>query len=310
MGDVVSPIVVTKGLQAHFLSAYQAAEAFWPKIATEVPSSSSQEKYGWLGSAPAMREWEDERVPKGLLDHQYTIVNKDWESTIAVDRNAFKDDQIGAVQIRVQDLAERAKVHPNKLVSQLIKDGESTLCYDGQFFFDTDHSEGESGTQDNDRTYNAADPNAVTQAEFAAAFDVTRVVLALFKDDRGEPFHEEAQSGLLVMVPPALWGVAEKTLKQDTLSGGETNILSDAADLIVNPHLTAGAKWYLFKTDTFLKPFIFQMREAVKLLQVGVREGEDVDYARFMRKHMFFGAEARYNVGYGLWQNAVLTTFV
>ncbi|MFB3072888.1 MAG: Mu-like prophage major head subunit gpT family protein [bacterium] len=41
-----------------------------------------------------------------------------------------------------------------------------------------------------------------------------------------------------------------------------------------------------------------------------MKEGEDVDYVRFMRKHMFFGAEARYNVGYGLWQNAVLTTFV
>ena len=60
---------------------------------------------------------------------------------------------------------------------------------------------------------------------------------------------------------------------------------------------------------SIIKPFIFQVRDPVKLLQVGVREGEDVDYARFMRKHMFFGVEARYNVGYGLWQNAVLTTF-
>ncbi|MFQ5894104.1 MAG: Mu-like prophage major head subunit gpT family protein, partial [Nitrospinota bacterium] len=212
MGDVVNPIVVVKGLQAHFLSAYVAAEPFWMKIATQVDSTGPEEKYGWLGSAPAMREWEDERIPKGLLDHDYTIKNKDWEATIGVDRNAFKDDQLGAIRLRVQDLAERAKAHPNKLISQLISDGESTLCYDGQFFFDTDHSEGDSGIQDNDLTYNAADPSAVTQAEYAASFQATRVVLASFKDDRGEPFHEEAQAGLVVMVPPALWDVAEKTL--------------------------------------------------------------------------------------------------
>ena len=102
MGDIVSPVVVEKGLQATFLSAYQARVAFWPKVATEVPSTSDKEKYGWLGSAPTMREWEDERIPKGLLDHDYTIKNKDWESTIAVDRNAFKDDQLGAVQIRIR----------------------------------------------------------------------------------------------------------------------------------------------------------------------------------------------------------------
>ncbi|MDA2916453.1 Mu-like prophage major head subunit gpT family protein [Nitrospinae bacterium AH_259_B05_G02_I21] len=309
MGDVVSPIVIEKGLQATFLAAYQARVAFWPRIATEVPSTTDKEKYGWLGSAPTMREWEDERVPKGLLDHDYTIKNKDWESTIAVDRNAFKDDQIGAVQIRIRDLAERAKVHPNSLVSTLIIDGESTLCYDGQFFFDTDHVEGESGTQSNDLTYNAADPNAVTQAEFALAFEAARKTLADFKDDRGEPFHEDAASGIIVMVPSALWAVSEATLKKETLATGETNVHMGAYELIVNPYLTTGTKFYLFKTDTFLKPVIFQNREPIKLMQVGLKEGDDVDYQRFMRKHMFFGAEARYNVGYGLWQNAVLTLF-
>jgi phage major head subunit gpT-like protein len=141
------------------------------------------------------------------------------------------------------------------------------------------------------------------------AFEASRTALAQVKDDRGEPFHEEAQSGLLVMVPPALWGVAEKTLKQDVLASGETNILKDAGELLVNNHLTTGTKWYLFKTDNFIKPFIFQTRDAVKLLQVGVSEGDDVDYQRFMRKSMFFGAEARYNAGYGLWQNAMLTLF-
>ena len=309
MGDVVSPIVLEKGLQAHFLKAYQAAAAFWPKIAAEVPSTSDKEKYGWLGSAPTPREWTDERVPKGLLDHDYTITNKDWEASIGVNRNDFEDDKLGAIQMRINDLAARARVHPDGLLSTLIIDGESTLCYDGQFFFDTDHVEGDSGTQDNDLTYDATDPDAVTQAEFASAFRASREGLAGFKDDRGEPFHVSAQSGLIIMVPTALWSVAEITLEQSTLANGESNVLKGAADFLVNPRLTDGKKWYLFKMDSYIKPFIFQNRKAVKLMQVGLKEGDDVDYVRFMRKHMYFGTEARYNVGYGLWQNAVLTLF-
>ena len=45
--------------------------------------------------------------------------------------------------------ADRTVSHWASLLSTLIVNGESATCYDEQYFFDTDHSEGESGTQSN-----------------------------------------------------------------------------------------------------------------------------------------------------------------
>ena len=47
------------------------------------------------------------------------------------------------------ELAERGRTHYASLLSTLIVNGATTVCYDGQYFFDTDHSEGASGTQSN-----------------------------------------------------------------------------------------------------------------------------------------------------------------
>src|ERR1051325_2608810 len=84
-----------------------------------------------------------------MVDSQVllTIVNKTWESTIRIDADEQRRDKTGQIMVRVNELARRVATHPNKLLSTLISSGASSACYDGQYFFDTDHSEGDSGTQ-------------------------------------------------------------------------------------------------------------------------------------------------------------------
>ena len=306
LGIVVDPVTLEKGLKTNFFKAYDAATAFHPMLATEVPSSADQEKYAWLGTAPTMREWVDERVPKGLLDHSYTLVNKHFEGSIGVDRDDLDDDQTNQINLRVTDMGARARRHPDSLLSTLIIDGESTLCYDGQFFFDTDHSEGDSGTQDNDLTATAADTANITQAEFKTAIGAAIKALMGFKDDRAEPFLEDWQldnANLKLMVPPAMRQVAIETLTAELISN-TTNIYKNQAEILVNARLTSGVKCYLFYTGTPVKPFIFQNRQALQTGFLG-----NTAETGFMRRTYVFGADARYNVGYGLWQFAVLTTF-
>ena len=72
------------------------------------------------------------------------------EATLEVLVDDIRRDKTGQVMTRVRELAERANSHWASLLSALIIAGESTACYDGQYFFDTDHAEGDSGTQDND----------------------------------------------------------------------------------------------------------------------------------------------------------------
>ncbi|MDE0718558.1 MAG: Mu-like prophage major head subunit gpT family protein, partial [Rhodospirillaceae bacterium] len=75
--------------------------------------------------------------------------NKDFEDTIAVDRNAIEDDQYGVYSPMFRALGEAVAAHYDEMVWPLLKAGAKTLCYDGQNFFDTDHPVRGVGTAKN-----------------------------------------------------------------------------------------------------------------------------------------------------------------
>lgn len=127
------------GFKTIFNGAFKTAQSDYAKIAMTVPSSTSQETYAWLGETTRFREWVGDRVIQGLGTHDFTIKNKSWENTIGVKRDAIEDDQLGIYTPLFQQLGMDAATHPDELVFALLKAGFSTRCYDGQYFFDTDH---------------------------------------------------------------------------------------------------------------------------------------------------------------------------
>lgn len=122
-----------------FNAALAMAASMADLVAMRTPSTGRSVDYKWLGDFPGMKEWIGDRVIKDLSAHHYEVVNKPFESTVEVDRDDIEDDQVGVYTPMIQGLAQAAKVHPDVLVFALLKLGFSTLCYDGQFFFDTDH---------------------------------------------------------------------------------------------------------------------------------------------------------------------------
>jgi phage major head subunit gpT-like protein len=135
---------VYKGFSAIFNEAFSNVKTSFEKLAMVVPSAVREETYAWLGAFPRMREWVGERQIKNLTLQSYTIKNKDWEATIEVDRNDIEDDAIGVYRPIVAEMGRTAAVHPDELVAGLLTDGFSKTCYDGQYFFDTDHPVGGS----------------------------------------------------------------------------------------------------------------------------------------------------------------------
>lgn len=127
------------GFKANFTQGLGMAEADHLLIATEVPSTTSKEEYGWLGQVPGMREWLGDRVVQNVALHDYTIKNRDFELTIGVPRNAIKDDNYGVYAPLFQEMGRSTTAHPSQLCYPLLKAGFTSTCYDGQFFFDTDH---------------------------------------------------------------------------------------------------------------------------------------------------------------------------
>lgn len=127
------------GFKANFKEGLGQAPVQHDMVATTVPSSNGREEYGWLGKIPNVREWFGDRVVQNISTHDYTIKNRDFELTIGVDRNDINDDNIGIYGPLFREMGLSTGGHKCRLVFDLLKAGFATKCYDGQFFFDTDH---------------------------------------------------------------------------------------------------------------------------------------------------------------------------
>ena len=298
---VVNPITLERGLKAAFVKAFNNAENpsdVMPFI-LETTSDGADEKYGWLGQAPSMNEWVDERKLKSLNSFNYTLVNKNYEATLSVDRNALEDDRLGAVQVRINDLAVKAKVYPRKLFIDALIAGTTSLCYDGQPFFSASHSEGESGTQSNIYT-----GTGTTLAQLKADIDGCEARMMAFKDDVGEPVNEGTMKIGIVCHPAMMRSFAElNTLSQ--ISGSDNAMKGRISQITVSGRLTDSNDWYFANIGEGIKPIIRQIRKPVTFAAL---EGQSDN--GFMRKTYHYGVDSREVFGYGLWQKMIKVTNV
>jgi len=127
------------GFNASFQGGLADATSMADRVATTVPSSTRENEYGWLGKFPRFREWVGDRVINSLAKHGYTLKNKPFELTVEVDRDDFEDDNLGMYTPMFRELGMSAMTFKDDLVWPLLSAGFTTECYDGQYFFDTDH---------------------------------------------------------------------------------------------------------------------------------------------------------------------------
>ncbi|QSR47021.1 Mu-like prophage major head subunit gpT family protein [Aeromonas veronii] len=127
------------GFKKNFEDAKSEAPAQYTKIATVIKSTTKSNTYGWLGKFPNLRKWVGDRVIESMKAHGYQIVNEDFEATVAVDRNDIEDDELGIYAPMFAEMGRSAGIHPDELCFGLLGAGFTTPCYDGQYFFDTDH---------------------------------------------------------------------------------------------------------------------------------------------------------------------------
>lgn len=278
-------------------------------------SDQESETYKWLGMAPVMREWIAGRNAKGFRENGITIANKKFEATMEVLVDEIRRDKTGQVMTRVRELADRTNSHWAKLLSTLIINAASTVCYDGQYFFDTDHSEGDSGSQSNSISvdisalacsqHGSTTAPSVEEMEQCVLQGIAQILG--FKDDQGEPMNEGA-SDFLLMAPVSLFYVAQSVTSIPNLTGGKTNVVTAQNGFniraVANPRLSSWTdKFAIFRTDGQTKPFIRQQEEDVKISAIA--EGSELEFKE--DKHQY-GVKAIRNVGYGYWQHACLVT--
>lgn len=278
-------------LKVIFNKAFEAAPSIWEKTTMKVPSGSSQNNYNWLSRFPRMKKWIGEKTLKALKAFKYTIVNDDWEATVEVDRNDIEDDNIGIYAPQAQEAGFSAKQLPDEIDADLKNNAFANPCYDGQYFYDTDHPVAGASVSNK----GTAALSAATQAAALASYGAARTAIMTVKDDEGRPL------GLIpdtLEVPPALETTGKLLCESDKLADNSPNPYKGTARLVVNPRLTSSTAWFLHVTSRPVKPFVYQERKAPVFVQQVNPEADDV----FMRKKFKFGAEARAAGGYAFWQ--------
>jgi phage major head subunit gpT-like protein len=290
-----------KTLNFSFVTQMLSAPTYWAKIATEMPSSSEGNVYPFLSMIPGLREWQGPRVINNAALRSYTLLNKHWEDTVGIDRNKLEDDQHGFFAPLVGMLGQHVAEWRDRELARVVEAGTTEVCWDGQFFFDTDHP------IDPDGLITGSNVNKLVGAGYDIAvadplvpYAAAKAAMALWKRDDG------LQTGTipnLLMVHPN----EEKFAKQiknalitaqavSSAAAGVSNVFQGDIDIIINPYLTvtSGKPWYLMKTTAPVKPFIWQNRKAAELVARMDITSENV----FKMRQFEWGVDLRGAAGY------------
>jgi phage major head subunit gpT-like protein len=284
--------------------AYKNAPTAFERIATEFPSATEMNVYGWMDFlAGKMRVWFGERYVRNLVARGYTLTNLLFELTMAVPRTKIEDDQYGLYGKKVEMLGRQAKLWPDdQCFAALINGGAATsLAFDGFPFFSSSHlvdpSNPASATQSNDLGL------ALTGANFVTALATGKA----FKGRDLAPMGIFANGRPLLVVGPALEKTARDILQADFLSptaawGGaaasapSSNTYMGFADVLVTPWITSSTAWYLIDPSFGLMPIAWQLRLPP---QVQTRTA-DTDEPVFTRDELQWGLRGRGVAGYTL----------
>ncbi|BCK77765.1 mu-like prophage major head subunit gpT [Acetobacter aceti NRIC 0242] len=208
-----------------FNQALESAQSYYKDVSMIVPSSTAISNYSFLTNFPHMREWAGSRTINHLGSKSFQIENRNWEQTVAVDRNDIEDDRYGFYAPIMRDMGIAAATHPDELIFSLLGEGFINPCLDGQPFFSKEHP-------------------------------------------------------------------------QSPYNSGSTAVVSNVFGSGEN------APWFLLDCSRPIRPLIFQNRRP----PVFVQKTQPTDDGVFYRNQNLYGADARYNVGYGLWQLAFACT--
>jgi hypothetical protein len=281
------------------------------QVDSQLPSGSA-EKLDFIGMVPALREWVGARKSKQPIEYNYTVTLQKFESTIQIPLDWVNNDKTGNVKSSAAGLARRYNPQWRaKRVAVLINASETDTCFDGKSFFATDHAWGESGTLDNDITFNASTHTAPTVYEAAQAVVKAVNQFASFKDDQGEPINEGmSKVTIVVQAGTNLAAALAQAISLPTVDTG-TGVITNPVkglgvqlELVASTRITLVDKFAAVNTSPGAAPFVFMENKAdFKMSMKGAGSDFEMDNDAWE-----YGVKAVGEAGYGRFTDAVLLT--
>jgi phage major head subunit gpT-like protein len=258
--------------------------------------------YGWLAEFPMFRKWIGSRIAKRLAARNHQIKNEPYEFSYSIGRDDIKYDRFGLYSAHYRHAGIAARVIWDQILTIVQLAGKTVKCYDGQFFYDTDHPT------------NVDDPNSPqfpnlftgrspTPSNIAFVYDA----MASLKDANGEPMLSrpnilEFGAGLRDQVMASLSAdiiasvIKNVAATENVAAAGiSNNLKSLLLTPMQNDRLPAGV-WFLHSTG-MMKPFVVQVETAPTGLEARVN-AEDPHV--WENNEFLFGSRACGGAGYGL----------
>jgi phage major head subunit gpT-like protein len=285
----------------------------WKEFCSVIPSSGSQNVYGWTGMLPKARVWRGSRVVVRANPQTYTLVNMPYEHTLTIDRFHLDDDLMGIYYRQLPDQARQMRRQPDYWFRDLLEargdfsDSVHQAGLDGLTAFNTAHNINiyapAIGTYTNDLVGNSGTPTSPGGTFSPTAYATAVEYFMTLKGEDGEPLGVYPSRA---MFPAALSAEANLVLKSQsfappawsTITGqvgaADNPLLRFGVEPVINPYLVSATKWYLFDTTKAFKPLTWQVREAVTTTP---RVSEN-DPLVFDTHHFAWGAWARAAIGW------------
>ncbi len=284
-----------------FLQGRGEASPIAQKIATITTLSEGDEvQFIIPGQLGRMRKWLGERVVQNMNAQDTKFKVDDFEATVEVQRNHIEDDKLGIYAPMIKDLGTQSAYLWDDLATDALLLGHQTLCYDGQYFFDTDHPQ-DIANSGSPSQVNLFTSRPLTEANYA----YVRAQGALLKGPDGRALRVRYDT--LVVGPSkeveARRIVQSKQSADPTTGGPRDNVLEGTASVLVLPEIT-NDDWYLLATSMALKPILIAKRKEPTL----VRKDQANDESVFWRKKYHYGVDARGVAAYGPWWTALKAT--
>ncbi|MDI9348650.1 MAG: Mu-like prophage major head subunit gpT family protein [Candidatus Symbiobacter sp.] len=130
---------MTTGFQSKFLKGLMNLTVGSKEIAIVTQSKTLRETYNSLLTMPMLRPWKGQRASHDLKLGEITVENGKFQEKIVIPRDEVEDDQYQNYGMTMEALGIACAQMPDQQIFNLLKNGNSKLCFDKQYFFDNDH---------------------------------------------------------------------------------------------------------------------------------------------------------------------------
>lgn len=186
----------TTAMRTEFITAFMATAepAEYEQYTAVIPSTARIENYAWMSPVPAVKQFQGHRQYGKISEIKYTVENLEYDSAFEVLLRDIQDDQVGGYKLKPEELAEKAKKFPGRLVLSNVAKGKSTTCFDGSNFFASSHTVGTAGTNGNALTFTGSGDSSGDKYNFIVLVQNGPLKPLVYQDRKSPAFETDAGS--------------------------------------------------------------------------------------------------------------------